>query len=114
VMETEEAAPEEHEAEEAETEEAAPEGDGDQVEPPEEVEEDIIVPVDATFTGVETSEPDEEEETENAEGDAEEEEGDEDDNVIADTGASTGNGVDSLRAQGLTVAVVASFLALLV
>jgi len=33
--------------------------------------------------------------------------------TVADTGAST-NGVDSLRAQGLSVAVVASFLALLV
>merc|ERR1739838_359040 len=66
---------------------------GDAGEAPEEVEEDIIVPVDAAITG--------------PGGDAVEEE--EEEPEIGDTGASTG-GVDSLRAQGLSLAAVASFL----
>merc|ERR1739838_1047607 len=73
----------------------------------EEVKEEIIVPVDATFTGNEAPEPEAPAAPEEPEAEEPEEEPE-----IGDTGASTG-GVDSLRAQGLSLAAVASFLALL-
>merc|ERR1712042_133972 len=88
-------------------EDVAPPGDAVEEEKPaapepterEEVDEPVIVPVENTITGTDGGkpQPDDEEEPEEA----------------PKTGASTG-GVSSLRAEGLIVAVFASFLALLV
>jgi len=82
----------------------------------EEVEEAIIIPQEATFTGNEIDGEGEDEDEDVAEepapGGAD---ADDDDNELEgpDLGASTGNGNERLRAQTLSIAAVASFLALL-